>query len=149
MHNTVMYENLRDMLEKEVTDIQKGGALDAQKLDHLYKLMETIKNVDKHLAKEEMGASYDSRYMDGMSNNYSNAMPYMNDMSYARRDSMGRYSRDNFRDSSNRGQSYENSYGYSRDNARQKLTQKLSTLMDDTMSEHERNAIMDCIEKIK
>ena len=82
MHNTVMYENLRDMLEKEVKDIQNGGNLDAQKLDHLYKLMETIKNVDKHLEKEEMKGSYDSRYMDGMSNNYS-MMPYMDDMSYA------------------------------------------------------------------
>lgn len=148
MHNTVMYENLRDMLEKEVKDIQNGGNLDAQKLDHLYKLMETIKNVDKHLEKEEMRASYDSRYMDGMSNNYS-MMPYMDDMSYARRDNMGRYSRDNFRDISYRGQSYENNRGYSRDNTRQKMVNKLETLMDDTMSEHERNAIMDCINKIK
>lgn len=148
MHNTVMYENLRDMLEKEVKDIQNGGNLDAQKLDHLYKLMETIKNVDKHLEKEEMRASYDSRYMDGMSNNYS-MMPYMDDMSYARRDNMGRYSRDNFRDISYRGQSYENNRGYSRDNTRQKMVNKLETLMDDTMSEHERNAIMECIDKIK
>lgn len=148
MHNTVMYENLRDMLEKEVKDIQNGGNLDAQKLDHLYKLMETIKNVDKHLEKEEMRASYDSRYMDGMSNNYS-MMPYMDDMSYARRDNMGRYSRDNFRDISYRGQSYENNRGYSRDNTRQKMVNKLETLMDDTMSEHERNAIMDCIDRIK
>lgn len=147
MHNTVMYENLRDMLEREVTDIQKGGALDAQKLDHLYKLMETIKNVNKCLDKDEMGASYGR--MDGMSNGYSRMMPYMDDMSYARRDSMGRYSRDNFRDSSYRGQSYENNRGYSRDNTRQKMVNKLETLMDDTMSEHERNAIMDCIEKIK
>lgn len=148
MHNTVMYQNLRDMLEKEVKDIQNGGNLDAQKLDHLYKLMETIKNVDKHLEKEEMRASYDSRYMDGMSNNYS-MMPYMDDMSYARRDNMGRYSRDNFRDISYRGQSYENNRGYSRDNTRQKMVNKLETLMDDTMSEHERNAIMDCIDRIK
>lgn len=85
----------------------------------------------------------------GMSNGYSRMMPYMDDMSYARRDSMGRYSRDNFRDSSYRGQSYENNRGYSRDNTRQKMVNKLETLMDDTMSEHERNAIMDCIEKIK
>lgn len=147
MHNTVMYENLRDMLEKEVKDIQNGGNLDAQKLDHLYKLMETIKNVDKHLEKEEMKGSYDSRYMDGMSNNYS-MMPYMDDMSYARRDNMGRYSRDNFRDSSYRGQSYEN-YGYSRDNARQKLINKMTTLMDDTMSEAERQTIADCIDRLR
>lgn len=146
MHNTVMYENLRDMLEREVTDIQKGGALDAQKLDHLYKLMETIKNVNKCLDKDEMGSSYGR--MDGMSNGYSRMMPYMDDMSYARRDSMGRYSRDNFRDSSYRGQSYEN-YGYSRDNARQKLINKMTTLMDDTMSEAERQTIADCIDRLR
>lgn len=34
-------------------------------------------------------------------------------------------------------------------NSRTKMVEKLSTLMDDTMSEHERNAIMDCIDKIK
>ena len=152
MHKMTMYENLRDMLEREVTEIQKDGNLDAQKLDHLYKLMSALKNTNKCIEEEsgEMGASYTYPYMDGMSND-SRMMPHYSTegMSHARRDSRGRYSRDNFRDSSYRGQSYENSYGYSRDNARQKMVNKLETLMDDTMSEHERNAIMDCIDKIK
>lgn len=70
-------------------------------------------------------------------------------------DNDGRYneSRDNFRDNSNRRGSYESydgrSYEYSRDNSRKKMIQKLETLMDDTMSESERRAIMECIEKIK
>lgn len=90
----------------------------------------------------------------GMSNNYSRMMPYsMDDMSYARRDGDGdgRYneSRDNFRNRSYRGQSYGGSYEYSRDNSKRKMVQKLETLMDDTMSEYDRNAIMDCIDKIK
>ena len=149
MHKMTMYENLRDMLEREVTEIQKEGNLDAQKLDNLYKLMSALKNTNKCIEEEsgEMGASYTYPYMDGMSSD-SRMMPHysMDGMSHARRDSRGRYSRDNFRDSASRGW-----YGgeYSRDNARQKMVTKLETLMDDTMSEHERNAIMDCIDKIK
>lgn len=154
MHKLQMYENLRDMLEREVKDITSKNELDAQGLDHLYKLMSALKNTNRCIEEESGGASYGNRSYDyGMSNNYSRMMPY-SEMSYARRDGDGdgRYyesSRDNFRDRSYRGQSYENSYGYSRDKDRQKMVSKLQTLMDDTMSEHERNAIMDCIDKIK
>ena len=132
MHKIQMYENLRDMLEQEVTEIERKGNLDAQSLDHLYKLMATLKNTDKCIEREEGGSSYGRSYnMRGS---------YMPDM----------MSRDNFRDSSYRGRvSYDNSYGYSRDNSRKKMVEKLTTLMDDTMSEHDRNAIMDCIDKIK
>lgn len=177
MHKIQMYENLRDMLEREVKDIEKKGDLDVQSLDNLYKLMAAIKNTDKcidYMKAEEGGMSngmsnayrrsYDgmsNRMMpewsyDGMSNDGMSNDGMSNDgMSNARRgrdgDSDGRYneSRDNFRNSQNRGQSYENSYGYSRDASKKKMVQKLETLMDDTMSEHERQAIMDCINKIK
>jgi hypothetical protein len=145
-----------------------------QDLDNIFKLMTTIKNTDKCIDKEkgeESGMSNNS-YGNRMSYE-SNMMPYpmsmdrrsydgrsydmSNDgMSNARRgrdgDNDGRYneSRDNFRNSQDRGgNSYENSYGYSRDTTKKKMIQKLETLMDDTMSEHERQAIMDCINKIK
>ena len=156
MHKMNMFENLRDMLEREVQEIQKEGNLDTQKLDNLYKLMSALKHTNQCIEEESMeGASYDNRGMRyGMSNNYSRMMPYsMDNMSYARRDGDGdgRYneSRDNFRNRSYRGQSYGGSYEYSRDNSKRKLVQKLETLMDDTMSEYDRNAIMDCIDKIK
>lgn len=45
------------------------------------------------------------------------------------RDSMGRYT--------------------SRDASRQKMVDKLSTLLDNTMSDSERQAINECIEKIR
>lgn len=171
MHKLQMYENLRDMLEREVKDIEKKGDLDAQSLDHLYKLMAAIKNTDKCIAMEKgeegNNMSYTNRSYDGMSNRMmpdrrsydgmSNDTGMSNDgMSNARRgrdgDGDGRYneSRDNFRNSQDRGrESYENAYGYSRDASKKKMVQKLETLMDDTMSEHERQAIMDCINKIK
>lgn len=168
MHNLTTYENLRDMLTKEVKEIEKKGTLDTASLDHLYKLMSTIKYTDKCIDREQGGGmSYENRSYgggsyDGMSNRmmpfpYRNAYDgsYDMGMSNARRgrdgDGDGRYSEDNFRDRSYRGrESYENSYGrYSRDTAKKKMVEKLTTLMDDTMSEQERNAIMDCIDRIK
>lgn len=169
MHKLTMYENLRDMLDKEVTEIEKKGTLDATSLDHLYKLMSTIKYTDKCIDREKDGEmSFDNRSYgygrsyDGTSNR-NRMMPwgyrsyddsYDMGMSNARRgrdgDGDGRYSEDNFRNRSYRGrESYDGSYGYSRDNAKKKMVEKLTTLMDDTMSESERNAIMDCIDKIK
>lgn len=158
MHMMKTYENLRDMLEKEVMEIEKKKDLDPQSLDNLFKLMTTLKNTDKCMDYEEGGESYGNRMSYGRSYNMSHRMmphyAYDDGMSMARRgrdgDGDGRYSEDNFRDSSYRGRnSYENSYGYSRDNSRKKMVEKLTTLMDDTMSERDRNAIMDCIDKIK
>lgn len=192
-HKLQMYENLRDMLEREVKDIEKTGDLTEKSLDNLYKLTTALKVVDKCIEREEGGDSYgmggnSNNYMrrpysngnnsyDGMSNMWPTAyelqmegkLPpnerirkelerkgiYDNSMdggmSNARRgrdgDGDGRYneSRDNFRDN----QSRDSSYGYSRDASRKKMVQKLETLMDDTMSENERKAIQECIEKIK
>lgn len=175
MHKLQMYEGLRDMIEKEVKEIEKKGNLDPQGLDHLYKLMTALKVTDKCIEREG-GESYESRRSYGRSNDGSYGRS--NDGSYARnrsydmemmpewaydggmsnarrgrgnsRDESYEESRDNFRGYSNRGRSNESrgSYEYSRDNSRKKMIQKLETLMDDTMSEHERQAIMDCINKI-
>ena len=163
MHMMKTYENLHDMLEKEVMEIEKKKDLDPQSLDNLFKLMTTLKNTEKCMNYEEGSESYGNRSSygrsynrsyDGMSNRMMPHYSYDDGMSMARRgrdgDGDGRYSEDNFRDSSYRGRgSYDNSYGYSRDNSRRKMVEKLTTLMDDTMSEHDRSAIMDCIEKIK
>lgn len=145
MHKLQMYEGLRDMLEKEITEIEKKGDLTEPSLDNLYKLMTALKYTDKCIDREEShdyGTSYGNRMM-----------PHW---SYDRRggrdnDNDGRYSEDNFRDYSYRGRSNESgkSYEYSRDDSRKKMVRKLETLMDDTMSDHERKAIMDCINKIQ
>ena len=198
-HKIQMYENLRDMLEREVTDIEKKGDLTEESLDHLYKLTAALKVVDKCIDREEGAKSgYSNTYGDGSydynrrGGNYRNSYdgishmwptPYVMDKmspndkirtelerqglyeshdgySNARRgrdgDSDGMYneSRDNFRDNQSRnGYGYTregySTDGYSRDASRKKMVQKLETLMDDTMSEHERKAIQDCINKIK
>lgn len=196
-HKIQMYENLRDMLEREVGEIERKRDLDKESLDNLFKLTASLKVVDKCIDREEMeemkksGMSMDAGmsgrysgnsygysyrrynpYTMNTSNEMSNGGGYMGnsgnsydmsqdgmsaEMSGRRRgrdgDNDGRYneSRDNFRDNSNRGRSYAdgNSYEYSRDASRKKMVQKLETLMDDTMSEHERKAIQDCITKIE
>lgn len=221
-HKIQMYENLRDMLEREIGEIERKRDLNKDSLDNLFKLTSSLKVVEKCLEKkehEEMmkssnnmsmmsmggqsmaqgGGSYENNSMhypymgypmsmtesrnsfDGMSNargGQSNAGDSYDGQSYANRgqysrgqsneggysgensngrrgrdgDGDGRYneSRDNFRDNSSR-ESYDGrgrSYGYSRDAAKKKMVQKLETLMDDTMSEKERQAIQECISEI-
>ena len=162
MHKLQMYESLRDMLEREVTEIEKKNDLDETSLDHLYKLMTALKVTDKCIEREG-GESYENRRSYGRSYNRSydrsydgRMMPWAYDESNARRGGSSRddsydESQDNFRNYTNRRGSNESrrSYEYSRDNSRKKMIQKLETLMDDTMSEYERQAIMDCINKIQ
>ena len=133
MHNLQMYESLRDMLEREVTEIEKKGTLDAQSLDHLYKLMATLKNTDKCIDREE-----------GASRNYDIRGSYGNMAMMPSYERYGRYSRDNFRDSSYRG--YE---GRSYEDSRHKMMDKLNMLMDEATNENERQAIMDCMNKMR
>jgi hypothetical protein len=72
-------------------------------------------------------------------------------MSNARRgrdgDGDGQYSERRGRDAMGRYTSRDS--GYSRDASRQKMVDKLYTLLDDTMSDGERHAINECIEKIR
>lgn len=128
MHMMKTYENLRDMLDREVTEIEKRGNLDAQSLDHLYKLMATIKYTDKCIDREQ-GNTYGMSY---------NSMPM---------DSFG-YGGNNFRHSSYRGGSYEPYYGISREDSRQKMRSRLEMLMNEATNENERQAIMDAMNKM-
>ena len=149
MHKIQMYENLMDMLEREVKEIANKGNLDPQSLDILYKIMMSIKAANKHMETlEGQGMSQDSyRSYDGNSRrgSYEGA--------YARRgrdgDGDGRYSEDSFRYSQDRGRSSYGSYGYSRDAATDAMKQKLRTMMEEPISEDARLALMDCLNKIK
>ncbi len=219
-HKLQMYENLRDMLEREVSTIEHKQDINEQSLDNLYKLTAALKVVDKCIDREMMeqgqmqgGNSYignrnvysrdggmsnqgsnqsgnmsgqgmsneGAMSQQGMSNTYPMRMPMPMPMYYrdapmmtAGTSSEGGMSNEYSRNMSNeggmsgeysRGNSYARrgrdgdgdgryseggqSYGYSRDASRKKMVQKLETLMDDTMSENERTAIQDCINRIK
>ncbi len=126
-------DSIAESMKKLEKDPERLNADDADYLNDLAHIVKSVKTV---IAMED--------YSDGYSGeggwNYNR--PYMTSGNYygtsgARRmrDSMGRYtSRDN---------------GYSRDASRQKMVDKLSTLLDNTMSDSERQAISECIEKIR
>lgn len=120
------YENLCQMLEKEICSIEQSKGLTKDSVELLKCLTETINNLKELIEKENNM----DRGMSGYAPHY--------DMSGAqRRDSMGRY------------MDAPMDRGFSRDDSRKKMVRKLETLMDDTMSEHERNAIKNCINQIE
>ena len=151
MHKLQMYENLMDLLEREVKEIANKGNLDMQSLDILYKVMMAIKATDKHMETLEGGGMSQDSYGRGSYESRNSNRSYD---SYARRgrdgDGDGRYSEDSFRGGSNRGRSsYEDSYGYSRDAATDAMKRKLEEMMKEPVSENTRLALMDCLNKIK
>ena len=98
-----MYD-LRDMLCKELDEITRKGELGAGDLDIAYKLVGTVKNIDKIEMMEDDG-DYSRRYSrDG---NWEADMRgnYGRDSSYARRGThyvRGHYSRDSGKDNMKR-----------------------------------------------
>ena len=123
-------EELREMLCEELEKITKKGELSTGSLDVVDKLTHSIKSIDTIMAMEDAGYSNESgySYARGRGRN-------------ARRDSMGRYSRESM---DNYGGSYENSYarggnrggsyerGYSREDAKEELAMELKELKMDT-----------------
>lgn len=122
-------EELRDMLCEELEKITKKGELSTGSLDVVDKLTHSIKSIDTIMAMEDAGYSNDSgySYARGRGRN-------------ARRDSMGRYSRESMDErgnsyersgrSMNRGGSYER--GYSREDAKEELAMELKEIKMDT-----------------
>lgn len=147
-----MYE-LREMLNDELNKIAKSGDLTASKLDLVDKLTHSIKSIDTICAMQDYDDEYDDYSME--SGNYSNARGRGRN---ARRDSMGRYSREG--NSYRGGSSYEsgNSYargrggyrGYSRDDgAKEEAMQKLQELMNETSDNNVRMAIQKAMEEMR
>lgn len=127
-------DSIAESMKKLEKDPERLNADDSKYLDHLAHMVKSIKTI------EAMEGYYDDESSgDGGWNYnrpyYTSGNYYGNSGARRMRDSMGRYtSRDN---------------GYSRDASRQKMVDKLYTLLDDTMSDGERHAINECIEKIR
>lgn len=103
------YEKLKELLCEELDNITKKGELSAVSLDAIDKLTHSIKSLETIIA------------MTGESNEYRRAdMADYSGARYRKRDSMGRYSRNN-----------ENSYnGYSYDDAKADFISEMHTLMN-------------------
>lgn len=138
-------EKIKKMLCKELDEYAMKGKISGSDLDMIWKLTDTVKNLDK-IEMLEDGDSYDG---------YSEMReyPYMGGSSYARgrgryvkRDSMGRYSSD---DRITDDYSEERmDRRYSRDDAKDHMMNKLGAMMEDA-DPNEREILKDAMRKIE
>lgn len=138
-------EKIKKMLCKELDEYAMKQKLTGGDLDMIWKLTDTVKNLDKIEMLEDVD-SYDG---------YSEMReyPYMGGSSYARgrdryakRDSMGRYS-------SEGGSSYDDysermDRRYSRDDAKDHILNKMGEMMT-SADEEQREILKDAMRKIE
>ena len=148
-------EDLKDLLCAELKDYAEKGKrsgelskADVEVIDTVLNSVKNIYKIDKY--KEEMeGYSEDGHYMgegriygtsfdDGM--NREGGYSYARGRRYARRDSMGRYSRDG-------GMSYRG--GYSREDGKNYMMGELERLMDKATTHTEREALEKCMQALE
>lgn len=153
-------EDLKDLLCAELEDYaekgKKSGKMSMGDLDSIHKLTDTVKNILKIDAlSDDLGYSEDGAYMgegriygtsydDGMrSGGYSYARGRGR---YAKRDSMGRYSRD---DGYMRRDVRGMRDGYSRDDGKAYMMEQLEDMMEDAENHAEKEALRRCMEALK
>jgi hypothetical protein len=143
---------IKEMLMNELYEYEdkakkmNGGKLSQVDVERIHKLTDTVKNIDKieYLESEE-GYSEDGHYM-GEGRIYGTS--YARGRRNARRDSMGRYSRDDGMgmhhdggSSYARGGNMGGRGGYSRDGATEMLMEKAEEMLQMTHDPKERRAI--------
>lgn len=146
------YYDVKDMLKRELDEIVKKGELSAGSLETIDKLLNSIKNACKIVMYEEYSEDeYSSAGGEGMSGGYSNARGRGGN---ARRDSMGRYSREGSGNYSNarggRGGRGYSRRGYSYDDGeKEEKISILQDMMSDVSSEEERRALQKIIRRME
>lgn len=153
--------DLKDLLCAELEDYaekgKKSGNMSMGDLDSIHKLTDTVKNILKiDMLEEESGYSEDGAYMgegriygtsydDGMRRGvgYSYARGRGR---YAKRDSMGRYSRD---DGYMRRDGRGMRDGYSREEGKAYMMEQLEDMMEDAEKPAEKEALRRCMEALK
>ena len=167
--------DLKDLLCAELEDYaekgKKSGKMSMGDLESIHKLTDTVKNIMKiGVLEQEMdggysedghymgegriyGTSYEGGYSERGGSSYARGRGR-----YARRASMGRYSRDG-------GMSYDDdmSYarggrmgnrggmrgGYSRDDGKEYMMERLGELMDEAEKPAEKEALRRCMDALK
>ena len=151
--------DLKDLLCAELEDYaekgKKSGKMSMGDLDSIHKLTDTVKNILKiDMLENESGYSEDGAYMgegriygtsydDGMRRGvgYSYARGRGR---YAKRDSMGRYSRD---DGYMRRDVRDG--GYSREDGKEYMMERIGELMDEAQKPAEKEALRRCMDALK
>lgn len=154
-------EDLKDLLCAELEDYaekgKKSGKMSMGDLDSIHKLTDTVKNILKiDMLEDESGYSEDGAYMgEGRiyGTSYDDGMRRGGGYSYARgrgryakRDSMGRYSRD---DGYMRRDGRGMRDGYSRDDGKAYMMEQLEDMMEDAEKPAEKEALRRCMEALK
>ena len=152
--------DLKDLLCAELEDYaekgKKSGKMSMGDLDSIHKLTDTVKNILKiDMLEDESGYSEDGAYMgegriygtsydDGMRRGgYSYARGRGR---YAKRDSMGRYSRD-YGSMRRDGRGMRD--GYSRDEGKTYMMEQLEDMMEDAEKPAEKEALRRCMDALK
>lgn len=150
---------IKEMLMKELYEYEEkakkmnGGKLSAGDLETIHKLTDTVKNIDKiEMLEDEEGYSEDGHYM-GEGRIYGTSYARGRGRN-AKRDSMGRYSREGgmYHDGGSsyaRGGMRDGRMSYSRDSAKEHMIEKMEDMMEDAESPKEREAIRQCIMKLE
>lgn len=151
-------EDLKDLLCAELEDYaekgKKSGKMSMGDLDSIHKLTDTVKNILKiDMLEGETGYSEDGAYIGegriyGTSyDGYDRGASYARGRGrYAKRDSMGRYSRD---DGYMRRDGRGMRGGYSRDEGKAYMMEQLEDMMADAEKPAEKEALRRCMEALK
>ena len=156
-------EDLKDLLCAELEDYaekgKKSGKMSMGALETVHKLTDTVKNIMKiDVQKEEAGYSEDGHYMgegriygtsydDGM--HREGGYSYARGRRYARRDSMGRYSRDDGMSYARGGRMGGMRGGYSRDDAKSYMIEQIEEMMEEAEKPAEKEALRRCMDALK
>lgn len=160
--------DLKDLFCAELEDFaekgKKAGKMSMGDVEVIHKLTDTVKNILKiDMLEEETGYSEDGHYMgEGRiyGTSYEGGYSERGGYSYARgrgryakRDSMGRYSRDGGRYSYDDDMSYARSRGYrggySRDEGKSYMMDQLNELMEEASTQAEKDALRRCMDALK
>ena len=143
-------EKIKKMLCKELDEYAMKSKISGSDLDMIWKLTDTVKNLDKIEMLEDEGGYSEAR--GGRSRSYMGGSSYDDDMMYserrgrgrnAKRDSMGRYSSD-MDDYSEARMGRR----YSRDDAKDHMMSKLGSMME-SADPNEREILKDAMRKIE
>ena len=149
-------EKIKKMLCKELDEYAMKQKISGADLDMIWKLTDTVKNLDKISMLEESEEGYSEARGGMRGRSYMHGSSYDDDMMYserrgrgrnARRDSMGRYSSD-------MGSSYDDysearmDRRYSRDDAKDHMMNKLGEMMT-SADEEQREILKDAMRKIE
>lgn len=138
------YEELKEMLCKEVDDIADKGELSAGDPEMLHKLTDTIKNI----GKIEMLEGYDDDYSkDG--GNWEARGRYDGGSSYARGRTGRRYSRAGMDDDYSMARNRDRTGRYSRGGDKEHIIDKLEDIIEMTDNERDRETLKKAKERIE